>query len=236
MENSQPRLLPANLIILILHGQSPRRIIQHPSNLPFRIEVEIPSRWLRSLRICRSDRMQVYPSIGWNASRSLSGALHRIHTRYPRSRAIRLNLRLGNEIGSGVLFLFSPAAHLCEHRLDRILRRGIVALACAQRGKLGAIVFFAQAVLEAILAIAVGTTDGGVFEGINEGFANDVGTLVGVVYVGFLDRGAVLLLGCRVAVEPARPFACVGAFVGCFAAVIEAEGAAAGFASEWEEI
>lgn len=109
-------------------------------------------------------------------------------------------------------------------------------MACAQRGKLGAIVFFAQAVFEAILAVAVGTTDGRVFEGINEGFTSDMRALIGVVDVGFLGCRAVLLLGSVVAIAPASPFACVGAFVGCFASVLETEGAAAGFTSEWEEI
>jgi hypothetical protein len=97
-------------------------------------------------------------------------------------------------------------------------------------------VFFAQAVFEAILTIAVRTADGWVFESIDEGFANDVRALIGVVDVGFLGYGAVLLLGGSVAIAPARPFTCVGALVSCFAAVVEAECTAAGFTPEWEEI
>lgn len=95
--------------------------------------------------------------------------------------------------------------------------------------------FLLQPVLEAVLAITVRTAHAGVFKCIDERFAREVRALLGIVDVGLFRRGAVLFLICC-AVAPARPFAGVGAFVGGFGAVIEAEGASAGFAAEGEEV
>lgn len=89
--------------------------------------------------------------------------------------------------------------------------------------------------LEAVLAITVRTAHAGVFECINERFTRQMRALLGIVDVGLFCRGAVFFLVCG-AVAPARPFARVGAFVGSFGAVIEAEGASAGFAAEGEEV
>lgn len=89
--------------------------------------------------------------------------------------------------------------------------------------------------LKAVLAITVRAAHARVFEGIYEGFARDVGALVGVVDVGLLGRSAVLLLVCC-AISPAGPFSSVRAFVGCFGAVVETEGTSAGFAAEGEEV
>lgn len=88
---------------------------------------------------------------------------------------------------------------------------------------------------EAVLAVAVGAAHAGVFESVDEGFAGEVGALVGVVDVGFFWRGAVLfLVGCAV-VAPC-PVAGAGAFVRSFGPVFEAVGAVAGLAAEGEEI
>jgi hypothetical protein len=52
--------------------------------------------------------------------------------------------------------------------------------------------FLSKPVLEAVLAIAVRAAHAGVFEGVDEGFASDMGALLGVVDVGLLRRSAVL--------------------------------------------
>lgn len=95
--------------------------------------------------------------------------------------------------------------------------------------------FLSKPVLKAVLAITVRAAHARVFQGIDEGFARNVGTLIGVVDVGLFRRSAVLLLVCCT-VAPAGPFSSVRAFVGCFGAVVEAEGASAGFAAEGEEV
>jgi len=105
----------------------------------------------------------------------------------------------------------------------------------AQRGKLGALVFLLQPVLEAVLTITVRAAHARVFERIDERFAREMRALLGIVDVGLFCRGAVFFLVCC-AVAPARPFAGMGAFVGGFGAVVETEGAAAGFAAEGEEV
>lgn len=233
MEDAQSRFLSPTTIIEILDIQPLRRIIKHPSNLPPRVEIKVPSWRLSCLSIRRPNRMQVYPLIGGNTCFALRRPLHSIDTSDARRRTIRLNLGLGNEIRSCNLFLLAPGTHPREHGLDRLV--GAVALPCAQRGKLGALVFLSKPVLEAVLAIAVRAAHAGVFKGVDECFARDVGALVGVVDVGLFRRSAVLLKICCT-VASTSPVSGVGTFVGGFGAVVEAEGAPAGFAAEGEEV
>lgn len=177
--------------------------------------------------------MQVYPLIGWNTCIALRRPLHSVDTSNPCRGTIWLDLRLRDEIRSRDLFLFAPGAHPREHRLDRLVRAA--ALPCAQRGNLGALVFLSKPVLEAVLAITVRAAHAGIFQCVDERFARDMGALVGVVDVGPFGRSTVLfLVGCTVA--PTGPFTGVRALVGGFGAVVEAEGASAGFAAKGEEV
>ena len=86
-------------------------------------------------------------------------------------------------------------------------------MARAQRGNLGAFVFLAETVFQAVLMVALGAAHGGVFEGINEGFALGVGTLVGVVDRWLFGGGAVLLAGVAASVATPGPFAFARALV-----------------------
>lgn len=94
--------------------------------------------------------------------------------------------------------------------------------------------FLSKAVLQTVLAITVGTAHAGVFEGIDERLAGNMGTLIGVVDGGFFGRWAVLLLICAVATP--RPFSGVRALVGGFGSVVETEGTLAGFTSKGEKV
>jgi hypothetical protein len=78
-------------------------------------------------------------------------------------------------------------------------------------------VFFAKAVLQAVLVVALGAADGGVFEGVDKGFALDVITLVCVVDRGLFGGGAVFI---GLGVATTGPFAFFGALVGGFRAVV----------------
>lgn len=93
-------------------------------------------------------------------------------------------------------------------------------LARAQRGNLGAFVFLAETVFQAVLVVALGAAHGGVFEGIDEGFALGVGALVGVVDRWLFGGGAVFLAGVVCSVTAARPFAFAGTLVRGFGPVI----------------
>lgn len=108
----------------------------------------------------------------------------------------------------------APGAHARKHGFDGVVGRCGVAWSGAQRGKLGAVVFLAQAVLEAVLSVAVWAAHAGILQGVDEGFAGDMVALLRVVDVGLFRRSAVfLLVG---AVSAAGPFPCAGASVGGF--------------------
>ena len=95
--------------------------------------------------------------------------------------------------------------------------------------------FLAEPVLKTVLPITVWAAHAWIFQGVDECFAGDMVALVRIVDIGFLGRSAVLV-GVGVGVSAPSPFACVGAFVCCFGAVVQAECASAGFAAEGEEV
>lgn len=86
---------------------------------------------------------------------------------------------------------------------------------------------------QAVLSIAVRALNTGILQGVNQSLAGDVGALVGVVdgwFFGWL-RGHGWF-----GASSSRPFAFFRTLVGGFCSVFEAEGAAAGFAAEREEV
>lgn len=80
--------------------------------------------------------------------------------------------------------------------------------------------FLAKTVFQAVLVVALGAAHGGVFEGVNEGFALGVGALVGVIDRWLFGGGAVLLAGVVSSVATAGPFAFARALVRGFGPVI----------------
>jgi hypothetical protein len=92
-------------------------------------------------------------------------------------------------------------------------------LARAQRGNLGAFVFFAETMFQAVLVVALGAAYGRILEGVYEGFALSMGTLVGVVDRWFFGCGAVFMAGvCSVAA--AGPFTFARTLVRSFGPVV----------------
>lgn len=68
--------------------------------------------------------------------------------------------------------------------------------------------------------VALGAAHGGVFECVNEGFALDVGALVGIVNRWLFDGGAVFLAGFGCSVAAAGPFAFARTLVRSFGPVV----------------
>jgi hypothetical protein len=73
-------------------------------------------------------------------------------------------------------------------------------------------------VFQAVLPVAVGASDARVFHRVDECFAVEMGTLVGIVDGRFLRGEAAA--ACVLGVSSAGPFSGFRAFMGCFGAMV----------------
>jgi hypothetical protein len=118
---------------------------------------------------------------------------------------------------------------------------GCYAIGCggpgAERDEVLAVVLLAEAVLEAVLPVTVRAVHAGVLERVDQRLASWLRALRRRENGRFL-RGREGSGGCANAVLPPvlGPFASMGALVGGFGAVVEAEGVVAGVAAEGEEV
>ena len=164
MIHSQSLLLGFNSVVHIRHLQPLGRLVQHPPHTPFAVEEELRFGQLATRRRCLRLDMQVYSLLRWELVVALGCLLQFGECGHLCGAAGWFGLR-----AEGYLLSAAPAADTREARTHflGLCRDAVGCWASTDGDEVLAVVLFAEAMLETVLAVAAGAVDTGVLEGVD---------------------------------------------------------------------
>lgn len=224
MKNPQLPLLALHLIVNITNLQTLRRQIQHPAHTILGRVEEIPLRQFGGNRLRARLDVQIHPLLHRDFRLAFRRALQRREV-LRRRRGCRFGFGDGR-FGHAGFLRGAPGAQLVEGGAAFVFLRLLLGPG-ADGDQVFAVVFVGEAVFEAVGAVAFVAVHAGDEGGVDQRFAGRVGALLLVgedVGFGGEGGGAIRLSSTLVGGGAiAGPFAGLGAFVGGFGAVVEAE-------------